>query len=420
MPEAAPLVDEVFRREAGRLVSRLARVFGVGGLDLAEDVVQDAMLAALQQWPYHGVPADPVGWLYRVARNRAIDRVRRTRWWHGHEDALREALTPPPALPHSPRAGFDDDELAMVWMACHPALSDDLRVALALKTVGGLSAREIARVCLVSEAAAAQRVVRAKRAIAERGITLDAPAAAERDLRVSAVLETLYLLFTVGVTAPADDTLGDDARCGEAIRLASIAAHTPALDLPETHALLALMCFHAARLPSRITEAGELALLEAQDRTRWDRALARAGFEHLGRSARGTRESRYHLEAAIAAVHVSAPEFEATDWQHLLALYDRLLLVAPSPVVELNRAVVASRVHGPREALDTLERLHGASAMRDYALLPAIEGRLHEAMDETARAAACYRLALARPLSGPERRLVAARLEALTRDGSRR
>jgi RNA polymerase sigma-70 factor (ECF subfamily) len=287
-------------------------VFGVGGLDLAERR-PDAMLAALQQWPYHGVPTDPVGWLYRVARNRAVDRVRRTRWWQGHEDVLREALTPPPASPPAPRAGFDDDELAMVWMACHPALSDDLRVALALKTVGGLSAREIARVCLVSEAAAAQRVVRAKRAIAERGITLDTPAAAERDLRVSAVLETLYLLFTVGVTAPADDTLGDDARCGEAIRLASIAAHTPALDLPETHALLALMCFHAARLPSRITEPANWRCSGAGPRG--DRALAR-GIRAPG--ALGTRATRYHSRRRCR--RASAPAFEATDWQHLLAL----------------------------------------------------------------------------------------------------
>lgn len=410
------LVDHLFRNRAGQMIAWLTRVFGPAHLELAEEVVQDALVKALQQWPFSGVPDNPAGWLFRVAKNGALDALRRESAFRGRADEVAaEIVRSSEALDAGrPDAGdlLQDDELRMVFLCCHPALPPEARVALSLKTVGGFGVGEIARAFLVSDAAIAQRLVRAKRQLRDADVPFDLPAGHERAARLESVLEVIYLLFNEGYSAHAGDDLVRLDLCGEALRLARLVADAPQTSLPAAHALVALIAFQAARLPARVDGAGEMVLLEDQDRTLWDSRLVALGFTHLERSAAGPAISAYHIQAAIAAQHAGhAPHH--TAWDVILSMYDDLAKLNPSPIIALNRAVALSKVAGPAAGLDAIALIEHEPTLANYYLLAAVKGRLLLEAGQREEAARWYRAALQKPCSEPERRFLLKRL-ALT------
>jgi RNA polymerase sigma-70 factor (ECF subfamily) len=405
------LVDHLFRSRAGQMVAWLTRVFGPAHLDLAEEVVQDALLKALSQWPFNGVPDNPGGWLFRVARNGALDVLRRNAAFRDREAAIALELTRLPETSDPLHSSIEDDELRMVFMCCHPDLPADARVALSLKTVGGFSVEEIGRAFLTTPPTIAQRLVRAKRLIREQRIGLDLPHESDLATRLDSVLEVIYLLFNEGYNAHAGDELIRQDLCGEAIRLGRLVAGHPAVAAPAAHALVALMAFQAARLGARLDDGGEMVLLEDQDRSLWDRRLIALGFTHLEQSAAGPRITAYHLQAAIAAIHATATTPGGTRWTEVLGLYDDLMRMNPSPVIALNRAVALARVKGPAEALAAVAAIEDDPSLANYYLLPSVKGRLLSELGDRAGAAACYRAALARPCTEPERRFLLRQLE---------
>jgi RNA polymerase sigma-70 factor (ECF subfamily) len=408
MSAIPPLLDHLFRREAGRITASLCSAFGLANLDLAEEVVQDALLQALRTWPFRGVPENPAAWLAQTARNRALDLIRRKATLRRKQPDIERRLSAP--SPIAPPDEIADEQLAMVFACCHPALAPEVRVALTLKAVCGFSAAEIARAFLTPEPTIAQRLVRAKARIAEAGIDLALPPSAEIAERLDSVLQVVYLLFNEGYAARAGDDLVRQDLCGEALRLGQLLADRPDTGAPKAHALLALMYLQASRFAARVDAAGRLLLLSEQDRSKWDRRLIYAGHRRLARAAAGDEMSEYHLQAGIAAVHAVAPSYDETDWPRLLFLYDQLLTDAPSPVVEINRAVVLAKVHGPSAGLAALESPRRDPKLRDYGPLHATAADLLLQLGETAAAAESFRLALAAPCSEPERRFLKRRL----------
>jgi RNA polymerase sigma-70 factor (ECF subfamily) len=415
--DACLMVDHLFRSRAGQMVAYLTRLLGPEHLDLAEEVTQEALLKALQHWPYSGIPQNPAGWLFRVARNAALDAVR-------HRTLAGEKSTEL-AVEHFRNADASsandeledqlrDDELRMVLMCCHPTLPQDARVALSLKTVGGFSVREIARAFLADEATIAQRLVRAKRQIRESRIRFELPAGEELVAPMDSALEVVYLMFNEGYAAQSGEDLVRQDLCGEALRLGRLLA-TSSVGTPQAHALVALMAFQAARLPARVDAAGELVLLENQDRGEWDARLIALGFDHFTQCAEGTELTSYHVQAAIAATHARAQEGRATDWKLILELYDQLIELSPSPVVELNRAVVVAKVHGPEAALAALRPLEGNRSLRNYYLLPAVQGQLLLEIGDKPGASESFRQALERPCSEPEQRFLQRKLAECSR-----
>ncbi|HEY7546638.1 MAG TPA: sigma-70 family RNA polymerase sigma factor [Blastocatellia bacterium] len=403
------LVDHLFRHQAGRMISTLTRIFGPQRIDLAEEVVQDALLRALQVWPFRGLPENPVGWLVEVAKNRALDALRREASFQSKSEEIIRAFTPT-AIEHQ----LLDDELSMIFMACHPSISREGRVALTLKTVGGFGVSEIARAFLAREATIAQRLVRAKRQILEEQICFELPSEADLSARMDSVLEVIYLLFNEGYTAHRGENLVRADLCQEAIRLCEMLTGHLSTDRPKCHALLALMLFQAARLAARVGEGGDLFLLEEQDRALWDRRLIHRGLYHLDRCAEGDEITEYHLQAGIAACHVAAESYERTDWPRIVELYDRLWELNPSPVVALNRAVALSRWRGPEAGISALEEIASHPAMSHYYLLPATIGELWNEIGEAEKAAVCFRQALECSCSEPERRFLLRKLETTT------
>lgn len=413
---ASTLVDHLFRNRAGQMVAYLTRLLGSEHLDLAEEVVQEALLKALQNWPYSGIPQNPAGWLFRVARNAALDAIRHRTIVHrdvasyvSTQQDAEMSLLDDTALEEQLR----DDELRMVLMCCHPALPRDARVALSLKTVGGFSTREIARAFLSDEPTIAQRLVRAKRQIRESGVAFELPAGDDLALRLDSALEVIYLMFNEGYTAQSGEDLVRHDLCGEALRLGRLLA-TSSVGTPQAHALVAMIAFQAARLPARVDSAGELVLLEDQDRTLWDQKLVGLGFRHFSECAEGTHMSAYHVQAAIAAVYAGAQRSTNINWPAILSLYDQLIEISPSPVVALNRAVAVSKVRGAQAALTVLRPLVEDRSLRNYYLLPAVQGRLLLDLGDREAAADCFRQALTRPCSEPEKRFLQRRLREST------
>ncbi len=408
------MVDHLFRRQAGRMVAVLTRSLGAAHLDLAEEVVQEALVQALRRWPFMGVPDNPAGWLYRVARNLALDRLRRDARFRERLAEIRRHLPEADEPGGEPALAGEmtHDQLRLIFLCCHPEIPRDGRVALTLKAVCGFGVREIARAFLVRETTVAQRLVRAQRRIRERGLPLEVPGPEEITGRLDSVLEVLYLVFNEGYAAHAGDDLVREGLCRDALAWCEHLAAAPSTRGPAVHALAALLCFQASRLPARVDAGGNLVLLEDQDRGLWDRPLIARGFRHLERASAGETLDAYHVQAAIAAHHAGAPAHGDTDWPAILALYDRLLEMNPSPVVALNRAVALAQVEGPAAGLEALEAAAGHPALAGYALLPATRGELHRRLGEHAAAAACYREALGRPCSEPERRFLMRRLDA--------
>jgi RNA polymerase sigma-70 factor (ECF subfamily) len=411
------LVEHLFRHEAGQMLATLTHVFGLANLELAEEVVQDALLQALRRWPFQGIPDNPRAWLLRAARNKALDLLRRQAALRSREPELERRLRDREerlGVAGPPDDGeLADEQLAMIFACCAPALPPEARVALTLKAVSGFGVAEIARAFLADEPTIAQRLVRAKRRIREAGITLALPAPAELPGRLDSVLQVLYLLYNEGYGAHAGEDLVREDLCGEAIRLAQLLASRPDTGLPRAHALLALFCFQSARLGTRVDPEGNLLLLADQERSRWDPGLLALGVSQLERAAWGDELSEYHLQAAIAAAHATSPSFAETDWPLLLSLYDQLLVLAPSPVVALNRAIALSMVGGPAAALASLDELGDGAAMKNYRLLPAVRADFLRRLGRTAEAADCYRQALAYQCTEPERRFLLRRIESL-------
>jgi len=405
--ESVPgLVEHWFRHEAGRLVASLGRRLGAEHLELAEEAVQEALILALRQWPFNGVPDNPAAWLVRVAQHRALDRLRRRATFDRARQDLASLVPRITAIPEPDE--LLDDQLAMIFACCYPALPEEGRVALTLKVVCGFSTAEIGRAFLSSEATIAQRLVRAKRLLRESGAAIVVPPASEIAGRIDSVLQVLYLLFNEGYAAHQGDDLVRHDLCAEALRLGWLLTDRPDTAQPKTHALVALMSFQASRLPARVDGAGELLRLADQDRTLWDRRFVFAGLRHLNRAAAGDEMTPYHIEAGIAALHAQAESDAATDWTQILSLYDRLMQIRPSPVVALNRAVAVGRVDGPESGLAELADLD--CELKNYYLLHAVRADLLRQLRRTNDAVATYRFALDCPCSEPERRFLQARL----------
>jgi len=395
-------IDAVWRIESARLIAGLARI--VRDVGLAEDLAQDALVAALEQWPASGVPRNPGAWLMGTAKHRAIDLLRRRERLErklevlGHELEV-EGEGAVPDLGAALDAGdIQDDLLRLLFTACHPVLSTEARVALTLRMLGGLRTDEIARAFLVPESTVAQRIVRAKRTLAEAHVPFEVPQGAELAARLSSVLEVIYLVFNEGYSATAGDDWTRPALCEDALRLGRVLAELAPRE-PEVHGLVALMEIQASRLRARIGPSGEPVLLHDQDRTRWDHVLVRRGLAALARAEElGGALGPYALQAAIAACHGRARTAAETDWERIAALYDALAQLAPSPVIELNRAVALSFAFGPAAGLELVDTLTSEPSLSGYHLLSSVRGdllarlgRFDEARAELERAASLTR-----------------------------
>ncbi|WP_314242377.1 RNA polymerase sigma factor [Streptomyces kutzneri] len=404
---AAQAVEAVFRIESARIIACVARV--VRDVGIAEEIAQDALVAALEQWPRTGVPDRPGAWLMTTARHRAIDLVRRKETYARKLAEVGRALedVPPPAEPADPQ-DIDDDLLRLIFTSCHPVLATEARIALTLRLMGGLTTQEIARAFLTSEATVAQRIVRAKRALARAGVPFEVPYGADRDARLSSVLEVIYLVFNEGYAATAGDDLVRPALCEDALRLARVlAALMP--EEPEAHGLAALLEFQASRIATRTGPDGEPVLLADQNRSRWNRMLIHRGARALGRAGNGP----YSVQAAIAGCHAAAVRYEDTDWPRIAALYGRLVQLIPSPVVELNRAVAVSMAEGPEAALPLVDALAREPALRAYHLLPSVRGDLLERLGRTEEARAEFERAASLTRNAQERTLLLGRAARL-------
>ncbi|HSJ08734.1 MAG TPA: RNA polymerase sigma factor [Longimicrobiales bacterium] len=411
MSDTHRTIDAVWRMESAKVIATLARM--TGDVGLAEDLAQDALVAALQQWPESGVPRNPAAWLTSIAKRRALDHFRRDRMLEQKHTELVHQLD----ASHDDAAAIDaslddhigDDLLSLVFTACHPVLTTDARVALTLRLLGGLTTPEIARAFLTSEATMAQRIVRAKRTLSAANVPFEVPRADELAPRLASVLEVIYLIFNEGYSATAGDDLMRPRLCEDALRLGRILAGLVPDD-PEVHGLVALMEIQASRTRARTGRDGEPILLLDQDRGRWDHLLIQRGLAALERAGKlGGSLGPYALQAAIAACHARARTAAETDWVRIAALYDALATVMPSPVVELNRAVAVSMAFGPAEGLPILDRLADAPLLKNYYLLAAAQGDMLEKLARFTEAAAAFERAASLTANTRERDLLRGR-----------
>jgi len=414
-PETHQAIDAVWRIESARLIAGLARI--VRDVGLAEELAQDALVAALEQWPGSGVPRNPGAWLMAAAKHRAIDMLRRrTLVERKHQELGRDVEAHLAAAARDADLAmeddFGDDLLRLVFTACHPVLAVEARVALTLRLLGGLTTQEIARAFLVAEATVAQRIVRAKRTLSEARVPFEIPVGADRAERLSSVLQVIYLVFNEGYTA----TVGDDwmrpALCEDALRLGRILAEI-APGEPEVHGLVALMEIQASRANARVGPSGEPVLLLEQDRSRWDHILMRRGLAALARAERlGGAFGPYALQAAIAACHARAVTPQETDWARIAVLYETLARLEPSPVVELNRAVAVAMASGPAAGLELVDALVSEPSLSQYHLLPSVRGDLLEKLGRLDEARAEFERAASLTKNARERALLLGRAKA--------
>ncbi|MDB5777350.1 MAG: polymerase subunit sigma-24 [Herbaspirillum sp.] len=420
-PDCHRAIEAIWRIESARIIAVLARMLRDVGE--AEELAQDALVEALERWPGAGIPDNPAAWLMAVAKNRALDQLRRRRL-HGQKkgeltyetEARLAAASPDPA--DVVAAGLDDnigdDLLRLVFTACHPVLPTEARVALTLRLLGGLSTEEIARAFLVPEPTVAQRIVRAKRTLAEARVPFEAPDAAQMTLRLASVLQVIYLIFNEGYAASAGHDWLRPALCEEALRLGRILAELMP-DEAEVHGLVGLMEIQSSRARARIGPDGAPVLLLEQDRGRWDRLLIRRGLAALERAERlGGAFGPYALQAAIAACHARAPTAAATDWGRIAALYDALAQLAPSPVVELNRAVALAMAFGPAAGLELVDKLTAEPALKHYHLLPSVRGDFLSKLGRFDEARAEFERAASLTQNSRERTLLLARAKDCT------
>jgi RNA polymerase sigma factor (sigma-70 family) len=408
-------INAVWRIESARIIAGLARI--VRDVGLAEDLAQDALIAALEQWPEQGIPDNPAAWLMAAAKHRAIDRLRRSKLQERkHEEIIFELNGHDAATTPDYVAALDDDIgddlLRLIFTACHPALSTDARVALTLRLLGGLTTGEIARAFLVPETTIAQRIVRAKRTLAETRVPFEVPRAAEFGVRLSSVLEVIYLIFNEGYSATAGESWMRPELCDEALRLGRILIGLVPKE-SEVHGLVALMEIQASRSRARIGPSGEIIPLFEQNRSRWDQLLINRGLKALERAeALGGALGPYTLQAAITVCHARARTPEETDWERIVALYDALAQLAPSPVVELNRAVAVSMAFGPAAGLELVDELASEPSLKSYHFLPSVRGDLLAKLGRNAEARAEFERAASLTDNARERELLLKRAAA--------
>lgn len=412
MMSAVSVADDLFRREGARLVATLAAKLGTHRLQLAEDAVQEALVRALQTWPYRGIPENPAAWLAHAAKNLALDALRREQTWQRKEaqiTAEQERWLMREESPDEPHLA--DDTLRMLFVCFHPQLSIEAQLALALRTVCGMSPAEIAAAFLTSEAAIAKRLVRARQLIRDLRLPFAVPDAAELPQRLDGVLAALYLLFNEGYKASSGDRVIREELCHEAIRLARLLTTHLATALPATKALLALMCLNAARLKARLSINGEIVRLHHQDRSQWDARLIEEGVLALGAASVGEVISPYHLEAGIAACHCLAADEASTDWPRILHLYDQLLICKPTPIVAMNRSVALARVQGPKAGLKAVEGIPNRHSLEAQHLYHAIRASFLEELGHSAEARAAYQRAAALAPCDAERDFLQSRVQ---------
>jgi RNA polymerase sigma factor (sigma-70 family) len=388
------LIEHLFRHQSGKMLAVLTRLFGAEHLQVAEDVVQETLITALKTWPYRGIPANPPAWLMQVAKNKALDILRREANFQSKLPLLLEASI----------EENESDELTMLFMGCHPALSLEMQAALLLKTLGGFSISEIARAFLLSEPTIAQRIVRAKRKLREEGLAFRLPEKAEAESRLDSVLLVIYLLFNEGYKASEGENLIRKDLAYEAIRLCGLLLRS--YPRPDSHALMALMLLQASRLEAR--SGDELLLLSEQDRRLWDKRAIHAGLFHLQAAASGETLSLYHIQAGIAACHALAPSYEQTDWGQIVRYYEQWLEIAPSPIVRLNFAVALSFRDGAKAGMEALKTIHG---LEDYYLYHATKAEFSARLGDRTAAKAAYREALERCQNAVERRFLEKKIE---------
>jgi RNA polymerase sigma-70 factor (ECF subfamily) len=411
---ATGLVEHFFRHESGRLVSVLTRVFGLRNLDLVEDMVQSALVDALQAWRAHGVPDNPSAWMHRVARNKILDALR-------HRDTvLRLAPAWAQLRPAAPDTNIDDlwldshiedSQLRLMFACCHPALSRENQIALTLKSLCGFSNAEIARGLLLPEETVKKRIQRSRQQLVESRVEFEVPAAEDLAGRLDAVHQCLYLLFNEGYEATSGDDVIRGDLCEEAVRLCQLLCAHAHCRLPASFALLALLLFHAARFEARTDAEGRLLLLEDQDRTKWSAPLIARARYFLDLSAQGRTMSAFHLEAGIALLHCTAPTFAKTDWRAILRLYDALLRLRPSPIYQLNRAIVIAHLEGPTAAIRVIESLAHDPHLRHYHFVDATLGELYRRAGDMPRARMHLERARDATQLAPERELLSRRIE---------
>jgi RNA polymerase sigma factor (sigma-70 family) len=397
--EISSLTEHLFRVEAGKLVSVLTGVFGIDHLQLAEDVVQEALVRAFRTWPYYGIPDNPAAWITQTAKNLAYDLLRREKRFREKQTeivASVEQWSSDSGVSDSPLFDTEikDDRLRLIFTCCHPLIPQDAQTALALRTLCGFSAAEIAKAFLTTEAAIAKRLTRTRQKIRELRIPFEIPSGEEFSIRLNGVLQTLYLLFNEGYKASSGENLVREDLCFEAIRLGTLLADHPLANLPRTHALVALMLLNAARLPARVDEEGNILRLKEQERSKWSRPMIERGILHLGHAAVGDELSEYHIQAAIAACHCLAEDYQSTDWLKILSLYDQWTQINKSPVIALNRAVAIAKVNGPRAGIEAVEAIQNRGELDSYYLLYAVRGEFESQLRHFEAAAGYFRKAL--------------------------
>ena len=397
--EISRLTEHLFRVEAGKLVSVLTGVFGIDHLQLAEDVVQEALVRAFRTWPYYGIPDNPAAWITQTAKNLAYDLLRREKRFREKQTeivASVEQWSSDSAVNDSPLFDTEikDDRLRLIFTCCHPLIPQEAQTALALRTLCGFSAAEIAKAFLTTEAAIAKRLTRTRQKIRELRIPFEIPSGEEFSIRLNGVLQTLYLLFNEGYKASSGENLIREDLCYEAIRLGTLLADHPLANLPRTHALVALMLLNAARLPARVDEEGNILRLKEQERSKWSRPMIERGILHLGHAAAGDELSEYHIQAAIAACHCMAENYQSTDWLKILSLYDQWTKINKSPVIALNRAVAIAKVNGPSAGIEAVEAIQNRGELDSYYLLYAVRGEFEAQLRHFEAAAGYFRKAL--------------------------
>lgn len=415
-PDISKLTEHLFRHESAKLVSVLTGIFGIDRLQLAEDVVQEALAKALTTWPFYGVPKNPAAWLTLTAKNLALDIIRREKSFLEKEARIITTIESWSSDAENEGPQFEDEikdgRLRLMFACCHPSIPEESQAALALKTLCGFSPKEIAAAFLTTEAAIAKRLTRARQRIGELNIRFEIPSGEEIAPRLDAVLQALYLLFNEGYKASSGENLVREDLVSEAIRLATSLTEHPVGNQPRAHALLALMHLNASRSPARVDAQGHLLRLKDQDRELWDKRKMARGLFHLQQAAVGDEATEYHLQAGISACHCVASSYEGTDWRRILSLYDALVDLDDSPIIELNRAVAVAQVHGPAAGVEAVETIRKKHALSDYYLFHATLAEFESQQNNLSKAAAHFRDALKRTELKSEIAFLSERLRA--------
>jgi RNA polymerase sigma-70 factor (ECF subfamily) len=418
-PDMQQLVDHLFRHQSGKMIAVLTRIFGMHNLEMIEDVVQESFLRAMQTWTFNQLPDNPAGWLMQVARNRAIDIIRRQQHFQHYSQELATELQQETELTVQQffgEAEIADSQLRMIFACCHPSLKEEDQVALTLKTVSGFGVTEIAHALFTNEAVIQKRLYRAKQFLKDNQISLEIPAGHELTSRLDIVYTVLYLLFNEGYNSRNADELIRKDLCAEAMRLCFLLAEHKTGKQPTTFALLALMCFQASRFESRMDENNDIILLQHQDRSTWNKALIQKGYEFLNLSSQGSALTVYHLESAIAAEHCLAISFAATNWQRMLQLYDMLLEQKQTPLVILNRAIVLTQLNQTVTAIQEIRQIDNIDQLiNTQYIFSAVLGELYIQLGDDHNAAKFLQQALSLTTSLAEKKLITAKLEALAK-----